>query len=159
MLFLIWAAHKKLKLPARETSQRWFCTKGICMKKFLMLVCTAVVMLAACNDGELSKKVADNPHPSSSKARVTFIELGSVNCIPCRAMQPVMRDLEKKFGNQIRIEFYDILQDEASARKYGIRVMPTQVFLDQDGREFHRHEGFYPFAEIESLLLDHGLKQ
>jgi thioredoxin 1 len=37
--------------------------------------------------------------------------------------------------------------------------MPTQVFLDQDGREFHRHEGFYPRAEIESLLRARGLKE
>jgi thioredoxin 1 len=90
---------------------------------------------------------------------VTFVELGSVNCIPCRAMQPVMRDLEKKFGNQIRIVFYDILEDDAPAKTYNVRVMPTQVFLDQDGREFHRHEGFYPLAEIESLLRARGLKE
>jgi thioredoxin 1 len=130
------------------------------MKKFLLLSFAAVVMLAACNNGGTSKRAAENSSPSSSsKAKITFIELGSVDCIPCKAMRPVMRDLEKKFGDQIRIEFYDVLQDEASAKKYGIRVMPTQVFLDQDGREFHRHEGFYPLAEIESLLLARGLKQ
>jgi thioredoxin 1 len=130
------------------------------MKMFWVLSFAAVVMLAACNNGGTSKKAAENPSPSSSsKAKVTFIELGSVDCIPCKAMRPVMRDLEKKFGDQIRIEFHDVLQDEASAKKYGIRVMPTQVFLDQDGGEFHRHEGFYPLAEIESLLLARGLKQ
>jgi len=34
---------------------------------------------------------------------VTFIELGSVNCIPCKAMQPVMRAIEQKYGEQVRV--------------------------------------------------------
>ncbi len=92
------------------------------------------------------------------KVKVTFVELGSVNCIPCRAMQPVMRALEKKYGDQIQVVFHDVWQDDAPAKKYGIQVIPTQVFLDQEGREFHRHEGFYPLEQIESLLLARGLK-
>ncbi|HPK53691.1 MAG TPA: hypothetical protein PK114_04470, partial [Smithellaceae bacterium] len=27
-----------------------------------------------------------------SSAAVTFVEIGSVNCIPCRAMQPIMKE-------------------------------------------------------------------
>jgi hypothetical protein len=30
------------------------------------------------------------------KPKVTFVELGSVNCIPCRMMQPVMKAIEGK---------------------------------------------------------------
>lgn len=92
-----------------------------------------------------------------SAARVTFVELGSVNCIPCRAMQPVMRALEQRYGEQIRIVFYDVWQDDRPAREYGIRAIPTQVFLDESGREFHRHEGFYPLDQIVALLERRGL--
>jgi thioredoxin 1 len=130
------------------------------MKKFLVLALAAVVLLAIYYEGGMPKRSAEKSvPPAASKAVVTFVELGSVNCIPCRAMQPVMRDLEKKFGDQIKIVFYDVLQDEAPARTYNIRVIPTQVFLDQDGCEFHRHEGFYPLAEIASLLRARGLKE
>jgi len=129
------------------------------MKKFLVVVLAAVALLAVYYEGGMPEKSAEKTFPPApAKAMVTFVELGSVNCIPCRAMQPVMRDLEKKFGDQIRIVFYDVLQNDAPARTYNIRVIPTQVFLDQDGREFHRHEGFYPLAEIESLLRARGLK-
>lgn len=129
------------------------------MKKYLGVTLVAVILLAVYYEGGMPKRQAEKvvpPVPSS--AQVTFIELGSVSCIPCRAMQPVMRDLEKKFGGQIRIIFYDILQDEAPAKTYNIRVMPTQVFLDKDGHEFHRHEGFYPLKSIESLLVARGMK-
>jgi thioredoxin 1 len=32
----------------------------------------------------------------TSNYKVTFIELGSVKCIPCKEMQPVMHSIEKK---------------------------------------------------------------
>ena len=95
----------------------------------------------------------------SVKPKVTFIELGSVNCIPCKQMQPVMKAIEEKYGDQVKVIFYDVWKADQKqyAQKYGIRLIPTQVFLDKDGKEFHRHEGFYPEEEIDKLLKTKGL--
>jgi len=92
--------------------------------------------------------------------KVTFIELGSVNCIPCKQMQPVMKSIEEKYGEQVKVIFYDVWKQEQKkyAQQYGIRLIPTQVFLDENGKEFHRHEGFYPEAEIDKILKAKGLK-
>jgi len=97
---------------------------------------------------------------NETKPKVIFIELGSVNCIPCRMMQPVMKNIEKKYGDQIKVIFYDVWTQEQRkyADIYKIRVIPTQVFLDANGKEFHRHEGFYPKTEIDKLLKSKGLK-
>ncbi len=94
------------------------------------------------------------------KPKVTFVELGSVKCIPCKQMQPVMKSIEEKYGEQIKVVFYDVWQPEQRryAQQYGIRLIPTQVFPDETGKEFHRHEGFYPEAEIDKLLKKKGLK-
>ena len=54
-------------------------------------------------DGLSSKTPASRIRPS-----VTFVELGSVNCIPCRMMQPVMKAIEEKYGPQIKVVFYDV---------------------------------------------------
>jgi thioredoxin 1 len=103
-----------------------------------------------------TKRSADPP----PKPLVTFIELGSVRCIPCRMMQPVMKSIEEKYGDQVKIVFYDVWTQEGQpyASHYGIRLIPTQVFLDKNGKEFFRHEGFFPEAEIDKLLQKHGLK-
>ena len=97
--------------------------------------------------------------PKDDKPLVTFVELGSVKCIPCRQMQPVMKAIEDKYGKQVNVVFYDVWKSEQRkyAQDYGIRVIPTQVFLDKDGKEFFRHEGFYPEAEIDKLLQKRGL--
>lgn len=98
--------------------------------------------------------------PNTKKAKVTFIELGSVNCVPCKMMQPVMKAIKEKYGEQVKVVFYDVWTQEQKkyAQEYRIKLIPTQVFLDENGKEFHRHEGFYPEAEIDKILQDKGLK-
>lgn len=98
---------------------------------------------------------------SISNPKVTFIELGSVNCIPCKQMQPVMKAIEKNYAGQIKVIFYDVWKDDQKkyAKKYGIKLIPTQIFLDAGGSEFHRHEGFYPEGEIDKILQKRGLKK
>lgn len=94
------------------------------------------------------------------KPLVTFVELGSNKCIPCRKMQPVMKAVESKYGQQIQVVFYDVWQSEQRhyAEQYKIQLIPTQIFLDKEGKEFFRHEGFFPEVEIDALLQKQGLK-
>lgn len=96
-----------------------------------------------------------------TKPLVTFVELGSVKCIPCRQMQPVMKAIEEKYGDQVSVVFHDVWTDTGReyAEIYKIRLIPTQVFLDGKGKEFFRHEGFFPEEEIHKLLQKRGLKQ
>jgi thioredoxin 1 len=98
-------------------------------------------------------------HSAAGNAKVTFVELGSDKCIPCKEMRPVMDAIQAAFGEQIEIVFYDVWEDQSPAEEYGIQYIPTQVFLDEDGEEFHRHTGFYPQEEIEALLIEHGLEK
>jgi thioredoxin 1 len=95
-----------------------------------------------------------------SKPLVAFVELGSVRCIPCKAMQKVMKAVEEKYGTQIKIIFYDVWTDEQAhfAQDYKIRLIPTQIFLDAEGKEIMRHEGFFPEKEIDAFLQSKGLK-
>ncbi|MEI6639669.1 MAG: thioredoxin family protein [Chlorobium sp.] len=91
--------------------------------------------------------------------RVTFVELGATWCTPCKLMQPVMRSLESRYGEQLKVIFYNVssAQERSYAQQYRIRLIPTQVFLDNNGKEFFRHEGFFPETEIDKLLRQQGL--
>lgn len=125
------------------------------MKKMVVLFFLSFILP---NSFAFSQKKVDPKEQVNPK--VTFIELGSVRCVPCKMMQPVMKNIEKKYGEQIKIIFYDVWTQEQKryAQEYKIRVIPTQVFLDEYGKEFHRHEGFYPEEEIDKLLKSKGLK-
>lgn len=122
------------------------------MKKQILIPALILILFVGTNISAQNKDV---------KPKVTFIELGSVNCIPCKQMQPIMKSIEEKYGDQVKVIFYDVWKEDQKkySKQYGIKLIPTQVFLDSNGKEFHRHEGFYPEAEIDKILQDRGLKQ
>ena len=139
------------------------------MRRILLALAVAlvgVVALAGCggSTGAAGSSAAPLPtstaaHSPSATAKVTFVELGSDSCIPCKEMRPVMAAIERTFGDQVKVVFYDVWEDDAPAQEYGIQYIPTQVFLDDKGVEFHRHTGFYPREKIEALLIERGLKR
>ena len=91
---------------------------------------------------------------SDKTIKVTFIELGSVRCIPCKMMQPVMKSIEEKYKGVVKVVFYDVWTPEGDpyAKEYGIAAIPTQVFKDKNGNEYFRHAGFFPLAEVEKII-------
>jgi thioredoxin 1 len=91
-----------------------------------------------------------------SKHKVTFIELGADRCIPCKAMQPVMREIAQEYKGTIQVVFYDVWKTPKYAKDYGIQMIPTQVFIDKNGEEIFRHVGFYAKDEIIKMLKEKG---
>ena len=120
-------------------------------------LCLSVV-LPGCSREDPGDPAPSRASPSDVPAKITFVELGSVNCIPCRQMQPIMKSVERKYGKQIKVVFHDVWKSPSPGRKYGIRLIPTQVFLDETGNEVMRHEGFLPEAKIDQFLESRGLK-
>ena len=74
-------------------------------------------------------------------------------------MQPVMKAVEEEYGDAVKVVFYDVWTAEGRphGKKYDIRAIPTQVFLDKDGKEFYRHTGFLPQEEIDKVFAQHGV--
>ena len=124
------------------------------------LIAVAVLYFSFTTIGNNKNSINENVVNQASTSKVTFVELGSVNCIPCKQMQPVMKAIEEKYGDQVKVIFYDVWKEDQKkyATQYGIKLIPTQVFLDANGKEFHRHEGFYPETEIDKILQGKGLK-
>lgn len=91
--------------------------------------------------------------------QISFVELGSVKCIPCKEMQPIMEQIEKEYEGKVKVIFHDVWTSEGKkyGQEYGIRLIPTQVFLDKYGKELSRHEGFFPMLEIERIFKDNGV--
>lgn len=105
--------------------------------------------------------VADSVKVKTAKKniKVTFIELGSVRCIPCQKMQPVMKSIEANYGSEVKVVFHDVWTKEGKpyADKFKVNAIPTQVFLDAKGKEFFRHEGFFPEDELVKVLNTKGV--
>lgn len=126
----------------------------------ILLASNLVTGYAQNTTQEKKQKSATEQKKIAVKYKVTFIELGSVRCIPCQKMQGVMKSIEQKYGNQVKIVFHDVWTPEGKpfGEKYGIEQIPTQVFLDENGKEFSRHIGYFPEEELIAILESKGVK-
>ncbi len=119
---------------------------------------------APVNEASPAREISDASAIPASAAKdemlVTFVEIGSLNCIPCKMMQPIMKEIEETYKGQVRVVFHDVWTPEGRpfGMQYGIRVIPTQVFLDKEGKEYFRHEGFFPKEEVVRVLKMKGVR-
>jgi thioredoxin 1 len=77
-----------------------------------------------------------------------LLDLGATKCIPCKKMAPILEELKKEYAGKLEVEFIDVWQNPDAANKYGIQLIPTQIFYDATGKELFRHEGFFGRDDI-----------
>lgn len=58
-----------------------------------------------------------------------LIEFGSVNCMPCKIMKPILNELKEEGYN---IEQIDVDEDPDKAREYDITGVPTFIIYEDD---------------------------
>jgi thioredoxin 1 len=92
------------------------------------------------------------PVTPGSSGRVTMIDVGATECIPCKMMAPIMAELEKEYDGIADIVFIDVWKNPAEGRKYNVQTIPTQIFFDSDGKEVFRHVGFLDKEPIVKIL-------
>lgn len=102
-------------------------------------------------------KPAKPAQAAKPKVLPRLVDLGAKSCIPCKMMAGVLDELTQEYGGRLEVVFYDVYDNPQSGRDYGVRAIPTQVFFDTQGKEFFRHEGFMPKADILAKFKEHGI--
>lgn len=92
------------------------------------------------------------------KGMVTMVDLGATSCIPCKMMAPILKKLKKAYKGKAAIIFIDVWKHRDQSKRFGIRVIPTQIFFDKNGKEVYRHKGFMSKAAIVRQLKKMGVK-
>ena len=124
----------------------------------LVLVVAAVGVVFAMKQREEPLEVVSPPERVSamvSQAAVPaslpqLIDLGASKCKPCKMMEPILEDLSEHYSDQFTVRFIDVWKNKEAAKQFGIRAIPTQIFVSADGKELYRHEGFFPKEDILS---------
>jgi thioredoxin 1 len=126
----------------------------------LVLTTALIYFILGCNSQQKPDTQNETQSTKEPVYNVTFIELGSVRCIPCQNMQPIMKSIREKYPTQVNVVFHDVWTEAGApfAKQYGIEAIPTQVFLDKEGKEYFRHVGFFPEEELVKVLKQKGIK-
>lgn len=124
----------------------------------IFVLVLAFIFFGSCAEAKNPESMPNNQNQTNYQ--ITFIELGSVKCVPCRMMRPIMDEIEKEYAGIVKVVFHDVWTQEGRpmAVKYKVRAIPTQVFLDKDGKEIFRHVGFFPKEELVKFLESEDIK-
>jgi thiol-disulfide isomerase/thioredoxin len=105
------------------------------------------------NSGPALNNAVDRARRSG---KPTMVEFGTPGCAPCDMMTPILADLKKNFPQKLNVLFVHVGKEQILGNRFGIEVIPVQVFFDQNGREVFRHTGFFPQAELEKKMTQLG---
>src|SRR4030042_3376922 len=132
----------------------------------LLLLLFLIGLLFACSQPAASPNSSD-PNASYlasislekllTNGKPTLAEFGWRECIPCKEMKPILEELDKEYKGKLNVVIVEIPFNEDLAEKYGIKVMPVQIFFDSKGDEVTRHAGFLPKEQIIPQLERMGL--
>jgi thioredoxin 1 len=86
-----------------------------------------------------------------------LVDIGSVSCIPCKLMTPILEELTKEYAGRLQVEFIDVNVTPDAAKPYNILRIPTQVFFDASGKEVFRHDGFFSKQDILAKWRELGV--
>jgi thioredoxin 1 len=94
---------------------------------------------------------------ATATALPRLLDLGADKCVPCKMMAPILEELRAEQAGRLEVVFIDVWKNKDEAGKYGIGLIPTQIFYAADGRELFRHEGFFAKADILAKWRELGV--
>lgn len=138
----------------------------------LTLVVGVIIALKENKKADLETKTLNNPVENVAvteiqavetgktkevKALPRLVDLGADKCIPCKMMAPILEELKKEYAGIFNVEFIDVWKNPDAGKKYGIRIIPTQIFYDASGKELFRHKGFFSKEDILRKWKEFGV--
>jgi len=86
--------------------------------------------------------------------KITFLEFGSVGCIECKKMEKVLQEVKTHYNDKVNVVFYNARNKETKKifKHFGIQLIPVQVLLDKNGKEYFRHAGYYSIDSVTQQI-------
>lgn len=72
-------------------------------------------------------------------------------CGPCKMLAPILKEVKKDLGDEVRIVKIDVDRNPGLAREFMVQGVPTMM-LFRDGKQVWRQSGVMPAHELTSLL-------
>jgi len=115
------------------------------------------VLLPASNGFGAEPKI--NLQALMAKRMPVLLEFGRGWCIPCKYMKPILEDMAAAYQGKAIVLAVDMDANKDLVRDFRIRMMPTQVFVTPDGKEFTRNEGTLEREQIMQVFAKMGVAQ
>lgn len=107
---------------------------------------------------EFKKKVFDyeaNPREFKYEGKLpAIVDFYATWCGPCKALAPVLEDLAKEYDGKVVIYKVDVDEAQEVAALFGIRSIPTLLFIPADGGKPRMQAGAPTRSQLKAIIDD-----
>lgn len=96
------------------------------------------------DDDSFEKEVLNSEKP-------VMVDFWAPWCGPCRAIGPIVEELEKAHGDKVKFVKLNVDDNPVSPSKYGIRAIPTLIFF-KDGKSVDQITGMVAKSKLEDTI-------
>ena len=128
--------------------------------KFIKSTITALGLLftvTACAGNKESKNQnmkGANPNDWKYEGdKPAIVDFYATWCGPCKALAPVLEELAKEYAGKVYIYKIDVDKEEELAGAFGIRSIPTLLWIPQSGKPTVT-QGALPKPELKKMIDD-----
>lgn len=141
-------------------------SKVIVVVVMIAALAGVVVLKHAASSAKAESSPPDSAQPqTTSDAQRDFdnslprlVDVGGTACPPCRMMVQVLDELEREYARQLVVERIDSNAHPELKAAFNVLIIPTQIFLDADGTELARNEGFISKEDIVAKWAALGIE-
>jgi len=123
-----------------------------------LLTTLLLVMITAVAHAELPSASDAVVNQALASGKPTVVDLGARTCISCKKMAPILEELAGTYRGRANVLFVDVREDSAAAKRFGIQMIPTQIYFDAKGKEIKRIIGAADRDDLIKGLTAAGLK-
>lgn len=102
----------------------------------------------------------EEPRPASATEKPAALpgmwDFGSEKCIPCKTMKEIIDPMIADYKGKVDIRIINVYEEKELTKQFRIVTIPTQVFIDAQGKELFRHIGVYPRDSMEACFARFG---
>ena len=86
----------------------------------------------------------------------TLLDIGGAECIPCKAMAHVLKELNEELMGKAIIKFIDYWKYPELAKQFQFKTIPTQFFYDKNGDLYTTNEGSISKEKVLKIFAEMG---
>ena len=113
-------------------------------RQFFLALLLAAGILAA---GQFQSGYAQASRPA-------LYEFGAGHCVSCKEMAKVIAELKTTLGDKVEFRMIYVDQEKPLFQQYKIMLIPTQVFVNAEGKEVDRHVGALTKEQVLAKLKE-----
>ena len=86
---------------------------------------------------------------------ITLVDFSAEWCAPCKALGPILKEVKKELGEQIKIIKIDVDKNPVIAQNLQISGVPT-IIIYKDGKQKFRQSGVIPASQLIQILKQYN---